>query len=69
LPNFTEAGLTGTATIITPAYVIQHGKKLIQYGAPTEVGPVSQKLRDALLAIQTGDAPDTHGWTRGIALD
>lgn len=69
LPSFVEAGLTGTATIITPVYAIQHGKKLIQYGAPTNVGPVSQKLRDALLAVQTGDAPDPHGWTHEIALD
>lgn len=69
LPTFVEAGLVGTATIITPVYAIQHGKKLIQYGAPTDVGPVSLKLRDALQAIQTGDAPDTHAWTHEIALD
>jgi branched-chain amino acid aminotransferase len=61
--------LVGTATIITPVYAIQQGKKLIQYGAPNDVGPVSLRLRDALLAIQTGDAPDTHGWTREITLD
>jgi len=27
------------------------------------------KLRDALLALQTGDAPDPHGWTHDIELD
>ncbi len=69
LPNFAEAGLAGTATIITPVYAIQHGKKLIQYGGPNDVGPVSGRLRDALLAIQTGDAPDPHGWTHEIQLD
>jgi branched-chain amino acid aminotransferase len=69
LPNFAEAGLIGTATIITPVYAIQHGRKLIQYGSPTEVGPMSMKLRDALLSLQMGDAPDPHGWTHDIELD
>jgi branched-chain amino acid aminotransferase len=69
LPSFVEAGLVGTATIITPVYAIQHGNKLIQYGSPNEVGPVSLKLRDALLALQTGEAPDPHGWTHEIDLD
>jgi branched-chain amino acid aminotransferase len=69
LPSFVEAGLVGTATIITPVYAIQDGDTLIEYGPPTQVGPVSQKLREALLAIQTGDAPDSHGWTHEIPLD
>jgi branched-chain amino acid aminotransferase len=69
LPNFVEAGLVGTAHIITPVYAIQHRNRLIQYGSPNEVGPVSAKLRAALLAVQTGDAPDEHGWTREIDLD
>ena len=69
LPNFVEAGLIGTATIITPLSAIQHGNKLIQYGSPAEVGPVTRKLRDALLALQIGDAPDPHGWTHEIDLD
>jgi len=69
LPNFVEAGLIGTATIIAPVCAIQHGNKLIQYGSPNEVGPVSSKLRNALLALQTGDAPDPHGWTHEIDLD
>jgi len=69
LPSFAEAGLAGTATIITPVYAIQHGNKLVQYGAPTDVGPVSLKLRNALLELQMGDAPDPHGWTHEIELD
>ena len=69
LPDFAEAGLVGTATIITPVYAIQHRNRLIQYQQPGEVGPVSMKLRDALLALQTGDAPDPYGWTREIDLD
>ncbi len=43
LPSFVEAGLVGTATIITPVYAIQDGDRLIEYGPPTQVGPVSQE--------------------------
>lgn len=69
LPEFVEAGLIGTATIIAPVSAIQHGNRLIQYGSPTEMGPVSTKLRQALLALQKGDAPDKYGWTHEIPLD
>jgi len=27
---------------------------------------VTTRLRAALVAIQTGEAPDTHGWTRKV---
>jgi branched-chain amino acid aminotransferase len=69
LPSFAEVGLIGTATIIAPVYAIQHGDKLIQYCGPNEVGPVSATLREALLGVQTGDAPDPHGWTHEMPLD
>ena len=69
LPSFAEAGLIGTATIIAPVYAIQNGNQLIQYCKPDEVGPVSARLREALLAVQTGDAPDQHGWLHEIKLD
>jgi branched-chain amino acid aminotransferase len=69
LPSFKEVGLIGTATIIAPVYAIQHGDKLIEYTAPGDIGPVSLKLRKALLSLQTGDAPDPHGWTHEIDLD
>ncbi|HEX5130900.1 MAG TPA: branched-chain amino acid aminotransferase [Candidatus Krumholzibacteria bacterium] len=69
LPSFAEAGLIGTATIIAPVYAIQHGEKLIQYCGPDEVGPVSARLRESLIAVQMGDAPDPHGWMHEIELD
>jgi branched-chain amino acid aminotransferase len=69
LASFVEAGLIGTAMIITPISAIQHRNRLIQYGSPNEVGPVSLKLRNALLSLQMGDAPDEHGWAHEIVLD
>ena len=32
-----------------------------------QTGPVTSKLRDALLDIQTGAAPDQHGWMYRLA--
>jgi len=69
LPTFAEAGLIGTATIIAPVYAIQDGDTLIEYGPPDQVGPVSAKLREALLSLQMGDAADPHEWTHEIPLD
>jgi branched-chain amino acid aminotransferase len=31
-----------------------------------EVGPVTQRLRAALVAIQNGEAPDSYGWTTRV---
>jgi branched-chain amino acid aminotransferase len=31
-----------------------------------EPGPVTTRLRDALLALQRGQAEDRHGWTREV---
>jgi branched-chain amino acid aminotransferase len=69
LPEFVEAGLVGTATIIAPVYEIQYRDRLIRYCGPDQVGPVSAKLRESLVAVQAGDAPDPHGWMHEIKLD
>jgi branched-chain amino acid aminotransferase len=31
-----------------------------------EVGPIVRELRGKLVAIQQGEAPDTHGWLEVI---
>jgi hypothetical protein len=30
------------------------------------VGPVTQRLRAALVAIQNGEVAESHGWTRKV---
>ena len=53
---------TGTAAVISPigelAYKDQH--MVINDG---RIGPLTQKLYDAIVGIQYGTAPDPDGWT------
>jgi branched-chain amino acid aminotransferase len=57
----TEVFACGTAAVITPVGAVDSatGGWTIASGEP---GPVSMQLRERLLAIQTGRAPDPHGW-------
>lgn len=52
---------TGTAAVISPvgALGFEEGELKIGDG---KVGPMSQKLFDALTGIQYGTQPDRHGW-------
>lgn len=56
-----ELFLSGTAAVIAPVgKVITQGEHItIGDGQP---GETTLKLRDALTAVQTGNAPDVHGW-------
>jgi branched-chain amino acid aminotransferase len=57
----TEVFACGTAAVITPVGAVdgEHGGWTIGDGNP---GPISMQLRERLVALQTGHAPDTHGW-------
>ncbi len=57
----TEVFACGTAAVITPVGAVDGatGGWTVGNGEP---GPVSMQLRERLLAIQTGQAPDPHGW-------
>ncbi|MBX5447463.1 MAG: branched-chain amino acid aminotransferase [Acidothermus cellulolyticus] len=59
--RITEVFACGTAAVITAIgrLVWQGGELTIGDGG---IGKVAQELRDALLAIQYGRTPDTHGW-------
>lgn len=63
--RMTEAFACGTAAVITPIGLAKskHGEWLINKG---EVGPVTTKLREGLLNLQHGLAPDTHGWMHTV---
>jgi len=60
-----EAALSGTAAVLAGVGTLVHGGREHKVGNG-EVGPVTQKLRAALVAIQTGESPDTHGWTTRV---
>ena len=63
--SMTEAFGCGTAAVVTPLGIVKSkdGAFTIRDGTP---GPVTLRIREALLAIQTGVAADTHGWIRKI---
>ena len=60
-----EAALSGTAAVLAGIGTLVHRDGEHRVGSG-EVGPVTQRLRSALVAIQTGEAPDRHGWARKI---
>jgi len=65
--TLTEVFACGTAAVITPV-----GRVKFDGGEWTvnddQTGPIASKLREALLAIQHGTAPDTHGFMHRVAL-
>ncbi|WP_225010531.1 MULTISPECIES: branched-chain amino acid aminotransferase [Novosphingobium] len=61
-----ETFACGTAAVVTPVGKVagRDGEFTIGSGGP---GQLTQKLRQKLVAIQRGDAEDTHGWVERIA--
>ena len=56
-----EAALSGTAAVLAGVGTLIHAGREHRVGTG-EVGPVTQALRQALIAIQRGDTPDKFGW-------
>jgi branched-chain amino acid aminotransferase len=64
--TLTETFACGTAAVITPVGEVKArtGDFTVGDGTP---GPLTMGLREALLDIQHGRVPDTHGWLHRIA--
>ena len=61
-----EAALSGTAAVLSGVgTLIRRGGVELKVGGGA-VGPETQKLRAALVAIQQGTAPDRYGWLRRV---
>ncbi|MCZ9308271.1 branched-chain amino acid aminotransferase [Corynebacterium uberis] len=60
--TMSEALACGTAAVLTPVGTVRtaHGEFTVGDNKP---GPVTLKLREALTAIQRGEADDVHGWS------
>lgn len=60
-----ETFACGTAAVVTPVGKVsgREGEFTIGSGGP---GQLTQKLKNRLVAIQRGEAADTHGWIRKI---
>lgn len=59
--TFTEAFGTGTAASIAPVGAILLEDHWLQIGND-KVGPITQRLYDAIVGIQRGTIPDIYGW-------
>ncbi|MDI3307940.1 MAG: branched-chain amino acid aminotransferase [Acetobacteraceae bacterium] len=53
---------TGTAAVVSPVGELGYKGERISIGNG-QTGALTQKLYDAIVAIQYGRAPDPHGWT------
>ncbi|MDH2409554.1 branched-chain amino acid aminotransferase [Streptomyces chitinivorans] len=64
--SITEVFACGTAAVITPVGTVKSaaGDWTVGDGEP---GGITMELREALLAVQTGRARDTHGWMHKLA--
>jgi branched-chain amino acid aminotransferase len=65
--TLTEVFACGTAAVITPVGAVKSARAswTVGDGGP---GPLSMKLRRALVDIQRGAAPDPHGWRHIVAV-
>ena len=67
LTDMAEAGLCGTAAVISPVgKIVDHDKEILLPAGMTSMGPVTQKLYDTLTGIQQGKIEAPEGWIRVI---
>lgn len=63
--EMTEAFGCGTAAVVTPVSTVRGVDGEFTIGDGT-AGPVTRRLREALVGIQHGTAPDPHGWRQTL---
>ncbi len=63
LSEFEEAGLCGTAAVISPVgKIVDHGREICFPSGMEKMGPKTQKLYDTLTGIQMGRIEAPEGW-------
>jgi branched-chain amino acid aminotransferase len=60
-----EAALAGTAAVLAGVGALVHEGSEVTVGDGMP-GPNTRRLREALVAVQRGEAADQHGWTRAV---
>ena len=60
-----EVFACGTAAVVTPVGTVKHATGSFEV-ADGQPGAVTMKVREALLGIQQGTAPDPHGWMQRV---
>lgn len=67
LKEFKEAGLCGTAAVISPVYsVVKDGAETVFEGNKDGMGDILKKIYDILTGIQQGTVEAPCGWIRKI---
>ena len=66
LGSFDEVGACGTAAVISPIGKIVDDETGKEFNYGSEPGPISTKLYNKLIAIQTGDEEDKFGWVEVV---
>lgn len=68
LGDFAEAGLCGTAAVISPVGRIEmeDGKEILLPSGMTGMGKITKQLYDTLTGIQIGDIEAPEGWIRKV---
>ena len=67
LGDFAEAGLCGTAAVISPiGKIVDHDREICLPSGMTDMGPVTKKLYDTLTGIQMGTIEAPEGWIKVI---
>jgi branched-chain amino acid aminotransferase len=61
-----EAFACGTAAVVTPIGAVKSANGDFTIGGQS-IGPLTQRLRSALVAIQRGEEPDPHNWIEEVA--
>jgi branched-chain amino acid aminotransferase len=64
--RLTEAFACGTAAVVTPIGSVR-GRDIDFTIGGQSIGPMTQRLRNRLVSIQRGTAPDPHHWIEEIA--
>jgi branched-chain amino acid aminotransferase len=64
--RLTESFACGTAAVVTPIGSVKGADGSFSIGGQS-IGPLTMRLRSALVDIQRGAAPDRHGWIEEIA--
>ena len=67
IPDFEEAGLCGTAAVISPVgMIVDHGTEYAIPSGMEAVGPKIKALYDTLVGIQQGTVEAPEGWIHEI---
>ncbi|MCY3021017.1 MAG: branched-chain amino acid aminotransferase [Planctomycetota bacterium] len=63
-----EVFACGTAAVVTPIREIMHGKQVLYRNRRDKPGELTMRLRQQLVDIQFGRAPDPFGWRYPVPL-